>query len=244
MTFKLELTDYKIFKDAFESINRIIDEVVLTCDSEGIHLSALDRSHITFVNMELQKTLFDEYQCDIPEKINVDCDEFLKVLKRGNSSDILRLTIDEGNLIVIFYGDSTRIFNIRLIDIEYEPTTPPNINHPIEIKVPSKLLQDSLIDMGLFNDKLKFQIDQDYFKIITDGEMGDANIKYLHGENIQTTAEAMYSIPKLIDIMKASNFSQEAILRFGNDLPLYLSFQLITGDGELSYLLAPRLEQE
>lgn len=53
MTFKLELHNHKIIKEAFESISRIVDEVTLICDSEGIHLSALDRSHITFCNMEL-----------------------------------------------------------------------------------------------------------------------------------------------------------------------------------------------
>ena len=68
MTFKLELSDNKIFKDAFSSIRKIIDEVIIECDSEGIRVNALDRSHITFVNMEFKAELFDEYLCDVPEK--------------------------------------------------------------------------------------------------------------------------------------------------------------------------------
>ena len=49
-------------------------------DSEGIRLDALDRGHITFVHLELKATLFDEYVCDEPEKINIDTDELMKVL--------------------------------------------------------------------------------------------------------------------------------------------------------------------
>lgn len=242
MVFKLELINNKIFKTIFESITKIIDEVTLICDSDGIHLSALDRSHITFVELELDKTLFDTYQCDVPEKISIDCEEFLKVLKRMKTSDILELTIDEGNLVTIFKGDSERKFNIRLIDLEYEPASPPNINHPIKIRVPSQLLVDALADMEIYSDKLTFTVDQDYFKIYTRGNMGDSEISYIHGEQINETATSTYNIPKLQDIMKASKFSEECLLQFGDNMPLSIRFELVTGDGTLSYLLAPRIE--
>ena len=95
MTFKLELSNNKVFKDAFESIRKIIDEVTIECDSEGMRLKALDRSHITFVNLEFKATLFDEYICTVPEKINVDTEELTKVLKKCKTTDILRLSVDE-----------------------------------------------------------------------------------------------------------------------------------------------------
>ena len=74
--FQLTLSDNSIFKNAFESISKIVDEITLTADSEGVHLRALDRSHITFITLELDKTLFDEYECDVPEKMAIDCDDF------------------------------------------------------------------------------------------------------------------------------------------------------------------------
>lgn len=242
MVFKIELINNTIFKIIFESVTRIIDEVTLLCDKEGMHLTALDKSHITFVELDLGKTLFDTYQCDDPIKISIDCEEFLKVLKRMKTSDILELTIDEGNLITIFKGDSERKFNIRLIDSEYEPFSPPEINHPINIQVPSQLLSDALADMRIFSEILKIKVDQDYLKILNTGEIGDGEISYIHGEQINTTVEATYSIPMLENIMKASKFSEECILKFGDDKPLSLTFELATGDGKLSYLLAPRID--
>lgn len=244
MSFKAELSDIKIFKEAFESISRIIDEVQMQVDSDGLRLRALDRSHITFVMFELKAHVFDEFFCDVPEKINLDCSELFKVLKKSKTSDILRLSVDEGNFIIIFEGDASRKFNIRLIDLEYDNPTPPNIDLPCKITVPSKLLGDSLGDMDLFSDKLIFQIDQDYFTIKTDGEFGDADIKYIHGENIRQIAESRFSIEKLADMLKSNKFSDECIIELGNEMPLKLTMNLPAGQGYLSFLLAPRIEQD
>ena len=82
MTFKIELTNHKTIKNAFESIEKIVDEITLTADKEGIHLRSLDKSHITFIMMELNYKLFDQYQCDEPTKIQIDCTEFMKILKK------------------------------------------------------------------------------------------------------------------------------------------------------------------
>ena len=83
MTFKLELSDNAIFKTVFDSIASIIDEVTIVFDSEGMRLNALDRSHITFITLELAPEVFDSYICDTPEKVTVDCDRFNKILKNA-----------------------------------------------------------------------------------------------------------------------------------------------------------------
>ena len=104
-------------------------------DSEGFRVNALDRSHITFVGLNLEPTVFDEFICNIPEKICVDTIEFMKILKRGKKDDILRLEIEEGNLIMTFLGDSIRKFKIRLIDMEYNIPELPNLNPPNSINI-------------------------------------------------------------------------------------------------------------
>ena len=68
--FKAELNNSNILKTSFDAISSIVDEVQIQTDSEGMRLDALDRSHITFVHLELKASLFDEFICDEPEKIN------------------------------------------------------------------------------------------------------------------------------------------------------------------------------
>ena len=241
--FKLELTDNNIFKNAFDSISSIVDEVTLTADSEALHLKCLDKSHITFITLELSKTVFDEYECDVPEKMSIDCDDFNTLLKKCKTNEILKLHVDDNALIMTFEGDGRRIFKLPFIDSEYDNPTPPNMDIPCKIKIPSNQLKTYISDIQFFSDKLDFIIDENYFKVKGNGQKGDGEIEYLHGENILEVVKSSYSVPKLLEIMKAFKFSKECSVEVGDDMPLRVSFELPTGDGKLEYLLAPRLEE-
>lgn len=243
MAFKIELSDTKIFKSAFEAISTIVDEIICVIDSEGFRVTALDRSHISFVNLDLKPTVFDEFECPLPEKITIDTSEFMKILKRMKGSDVLRLTMDEGNLIITMIGDADREFKLRLIDTEYDIPQPPALEPPVTLNIPSELLKDCLADALLFGESLYFSVDEDYFKVVTDGEFGSADVKYLHGEEVHEYVKSSFSIAKLQEMFKASKFSELCELSLGNDMPLTLKFKLVSDDGEIGFLLAPRLEE-
>lgn len=243
--FKLELSDTRIMKEPFESISKIVDEVVCTVDSEGFKLNAMDRSHICFVLLDLKASVFDEYICNVPEKICLDTTEFIRILKRMKKQDVLTLSTDSDNLVIGLNGDVDREFKIRLIDMDYESPVPPSIDFPAHASVPSSIVKDAITDMKLFSEKLYFILDNEMFTVSTDGEFGDATFQYLHGEEgIEGEFKSCFSIPKLDDIFQASKFSDIVEISLGLDKPLNLRFELVTGDGELRYLLAPRLEQE
>lgn len=243
--FRLVLSDTNIIKEAFNSISKIVDEVVCTVDSEGFRLSAMDRSHICFVFLNLKAPVFDEYICNVPEKICLDTQEFMTILKRIKKTDVLKLTIDKNNLVIGLEGDVDREFKIRLIDLDYESPEPPKLEFPVEVSVPSSVVNDAIVDMDLFSDKLYFMVNDEYFIVNTDGEFGDARFQFLHGETgITESAKSAFSIPKLKDIFSASKFSDIVNLNMGTDMPIGLVFELVTGDGELKYLLAPRLEAD
>ena len=242
--FKAELSNPNILKTSFDAISSIVDEVQIQTDSEGFRLDALDRSHITFVHLELKSSLFDEFVCDEPEKINIDTDEFMKVLKRSKSTDRVIMSLDEGNFIITFEGEAKRTFKIRLIDIEYESPTPPQLNSPTKFENPFNLLKDSIQDMDLFSDKITLMVDSEKFRASAEGEFGDANIEYIHGEKIDTEAKSVFSLEKIREMLKADKFSEMAIINLGTDIPLYLTLRRVDGEGELSFLLAPRIESE
>ena len=77
---KLESYNPSILKDTFDAVSHIIDECELTCTNEGITINALDKSHITFIQLEYKKTLFDEYEA-ADEQLLVDTYELMKIFK-------------------------------------------------------------------------------------------------------------------------------------------------------------------
>ena len=242
--FKAELDGPNILKTSFEAISSIVDEVQIQTDSEGFRLDALDRSHITFVHLELKSSLFTEYVCDEPEKINIDTDEFMKVLKRSKSEDSVTMSLDEGNLILTFEGEAKRTFKIRLIDMEYESPAPPELDHPAVVDIPFSLLKDSIQDMDIFSDKIVLMVDPENFKASAEGEFGDVDIEYIHGEKIDVSVKSVFSLDKIREMLKADKFSNVATIKLGDDMPLKLSLNMVSEEGELSFLLAPRLEAE
>lgn len=242
--FKAQLSDPNILKTSFDAISSIVDEVQLQTDSEGLRLDALDRSHITFVHLELKASLFDEYICDEPEKINIDTDELMKVLKRSKSNDKIILSLNEANLIITFVGEAKRTFKIRLIDMEYDSPTPPPLEYPTKFEIPFSLLKDSINDIDIFSDKIILMVNNEIFKAAAEGEFGDANIEYIHGEKIDTEVKSVFSLEKIREMLKADKFSDVATISLGNDMPLTLSLKMISGEGELTFLLAPRIESD
>jgi len=242
--FKAVLSDSNILKTSFDAISSIVDEVQMQADTEGLKLDALDRSHITFVHLELKSGVFDMYSCDEPLKINVDTEELMKVLKRGKSDDMSELDVDESNLIINFEGEARRTFKIHLIDIEYEPPTPPQLEYPTEFEIPFTLLKNSIQDIDIVSDKISLIVDEDKFIASAEGEFGDATIEYLHGEKIEDNAKSVFSLEKIKEMLKADKFSEAVVLRLGNDMPLNLSLKMASDEGELSFLLAPRIESE
>lgn len=241
----VELCNPGIFKDAFDSISHIVDEVELDfSQNDGMRLCALDKSHIVFIELEFKVTLFDEFDCPVPEKVIIDTGKFMDILKRMKKTDTLKLSIDEGNFIIIFEGDASRKYKLRLIDVEYESPQPPRVDFPVTVKVPTSVVKDSISDMELFSKYCMFHVDQDYFIVSCDGEFGDGNIKYLHGEQVDDYVKSQLSLDKIKDIFRASKISEECILCMGNDMPIGIELQLVTGDGGIKFLLAPRISAE
>ena len=242
--FRLELTDSNILKTAFDSISHIVEDITFTVDSERMRLRALDKSHIIFITLDLQKTVFDEYECDKPDKVAVDSKQLYEILKKCKPTDIIRLEIDTDNLIITFDGDAKREFKIRLIDIEYDNPTPPKMDYSCKVGISSGLLKDYINDMEIYSDRINFTVDGDYLKLQNEGQEGEAEISYLHGENIFESVRACYDIGHLKDIFRASKFSKECEINIGEDMPLQTTFTLPSHDGKMQFLLAPRINAD
>ena len=241
---RFELSNPRVFKTIIDTLSNIVDECGVTFTSEQVNIRALSKDHTTFMTVELKKYLFDEYECHDGEIITIDVEQLNKILKRCKNTDLLICNVDESNLNVTFQGDSARTFTIRLIDQEYESPRPPIIDYPIHLNIPTSVFNDSLGDLRIFSDVIDISVDNDYLIFKGGGVKGDGFIKYLHGESVQNYYKSQYSIDKLSEIMKAKDFSETVTISIGDTMPVNLTFELVTGDGKLEFLLAPRISEE
>ena len=241
---KFEIANNKIIRDSLETVCIIIDELCFEADSGGLRLRALDKSHITFIDMNWDESMFDMYQCGEPISFCVDASELLKIIKRIKGDDVLSAGLDEGNLILKYNGDSVRTFKLRLIDVEYETPVPPKVEYPVHLSIPTDVFTDAISDAELYGEKISLSCDNDYFITSADGEFGVNHNRYLHGESIGDYVKSTYAIPKIKEMLKGKSLSHEVKLGLGDNLPLTLEYHSPTNDYKLGFLLAPRIETD
>ena len=120
----------------------------------------------------------------------------------------------------------------------------PEIGYDTIITIPTSTLKEAAQDIKLYSTKLTFKVDSERLIIDSNGDMGETTYEYLHGEKVNSTAKATFSLEKIEEILKAERFSTQTIMELGDDRPLTLTYEPTGYDARLSFLLAPRIEQE
>jgi len=90
----------------------LVTDANFECNEEGIHLQAMDNSHVALVAVKLLASGFSKYRCDRPLPLGVNLSSLTKVLKCAKDDDICTLKAsDEGDVLNLVYeAKSTRSF--------------------------------------------------------------------------------------------------------------------------------------
>lgn len=236
-----QLNNYKQFTSIIDVADKILEEIRFEADNEGVRFSMLDKSHVCFFNANIDKDYFDEYSCEEPDTFTVSTQELLKILKRGKSNDILYVEVDTG-LKCKFGGENDKEFNINLIDNDYESPKAPNLNLPNQDIITNfSRFKEYITDCEICNvDKFTIYSDEEYFII----EGGDSFSGYKGKIKVNSKlneAKSVFSINKIQDIFKL-NITNDLLISLGTEAPLFLKWN--DDNLEVSYMLAPRIEQE
>lgn len=247
--FKAKLSNPILLKSAFDSISSIADELLIKIDSEGLRIDTLDKTHTTFIHLNLKASLFDEYVCEDTLTLSIDSIELLRVLKLAKSDDNVILTCDDFNLIMIFEGESSSKFNIKLIDILDEQRPAPELDFLVSLELPTNVFKDMINKVDKITNakekiRLELEVDGDYIHVRGGSDFSDVDIKYLHGKKITNMVKSIFRAEKVNNILRAEKVADYIELKLGNDMPLSIKFKFNSNEGELSYLLAPVFERE
>lgn len=239
---KIELENIKNFKSILTNIEYFLEEVKFEVDSDGLRFRGLDKSHISFIGLYVEKDYFNVFEVDEPQSCIVDTNELVKIVKRAKNNDTLILSFDEANLNLQFVSqDTKRNFKIRQVDMEYNSPPMPNIEYPVSFSMDYKLLMDSVKDAELYSDKVKLRTNGYQLLVETDSNEGDYRSELASLEDIGNYM-SIFSISWLNKIFKISSVSNEIKINMGTNMPLFL--ELEDEDGlKVDFLLAPRIEE-
>jgi len=247
---KLVLAEPKFLKDSVNIISELVNEVTLKIDQNKIELIALDPANVAMVIFRLLSSAFVEYEVDKPEEISVNLDSLKQILRRAKPRDVVTIELGKKNQLTIkFKGESSKTFNIALIDLEDKQQKIPDLKFPLRVELPSIMFDESIEDMGVIAESVALIAEKDRFTIQAESKLNTAKVEVTPDEEIKIIINdsnpvlARYSIEYLKKISKASKLCDVVFLEFDKEYPLKAVFRVMD-KLDLQFILAPRVSND
>lgn len=227
-------------------ISELVNEVNIRFYKDRIEIIAMDPANVAMVIFKLLSSAFSEYNVTDGKVVGINLLNLTQILKRAKPTDILSLEIDEqkNRLVVTLRGNSSKKFELGLLDIEEREQKVPNLKFNAKVETNSLMFNDAIEDMDVISDSLTFQGLNDKFMISSEGNVSSGNVEVGSGEETSVIlndgpVSARYSTEYLKKIMKGSKLTNTVAVEFGQDYPLRVEYKIIDRLA-LQFVLAPR----
>ena len=186
MSFIIEANNIKYINDVLEHVNTILDNTILKIKDDGLYISDMDASHISFIYLELDQTDFNKYDVTFDDHencigIGISLTELVKVIKSGIDLDNMILKYNKTNkLEIIFNGlGFTRKFKLPLINIECNDLEIPSMDYMVELEISYKIFKDIINSLAISEtETIIFSVDNHKLKIKADSVDSEAEINF------------------------------------------------------------------
>jgi proliferating cell nuclear antigen len=241
---QLTLQNPKIFSDIVTIISELVTEVKIKINKEGINLTAIDPANVAMIYFKIPASLFSEYNLNKEEEVlGVNLNNLKAVLRRCKPGSSLILETQD-NLLKIGLRDRVkRDFSLALIEIEMEEKDLPSWEFNSVIHIHSDTFCEVIEDCAIVSDACSFQATPDKFIVEAHGlNSARAEFSTDEAEIHSGNSTARFSLEYLSKFIKGAKISSKASLSFSDNHPMRLDFH--TGEVVLSFVLAPRVEQD
>jgi len=246
---KLVLSDSATFKDAINSISGLVTETNITLKPTHLEIVAMEAANVGMIIFKMMNTEFAEYKIGDSEEatFGLKLSDFKSVLSRGKEKDqVLTLSIDGNQLKISFVGKTKKDFTLPLIDTGVKATKIPNLNFNAEITIDNSELRDAVDDVSIVSEAVEFKVEKGIFIVSGAGDQSKAmsetkgTVKVIEAEK---SAKSKFSI-EYINKMLNSKLNKVVKVGLGSGYPLKLSYVNDKGSISLTYILAPRVDND
>ena len=243
MRMYLKLENPRLFSDIVSIISEVVAEVRLKIDKDNVSLTAVDPANIAMVHFKMPGDLFSEYKVESEQILGVNLENLKAVLRRCKPGSSLIIERADNFLKLGIQDRIKRDFSLALIEIDTEERKLPEWEFNSVIKINSESLVEVVEDCGIVSDACTLMAEPSKFIVEAHGlnsaraEFSSDEVEIHSGNSI-----ARYSLEYLSKFVKGSKISARAVLSFSDNHPMKIDFP--TGNVVLSFVLAPRVEQD
>lgn len=261
---KMQDENYRMFfktvqsnaiKTLIEGLKDIIIDVNFKINSEGIQIIALDGKLVTMVHLKLVASSFEYFFCKHPITIGVNIKSMHILLKTVGNNDVITMFVDKTDITRLNIVNENKEKNMRdisqlkLLDINEDIYSIPNIEFDSVIKMPSNDFQKICKDLSNISDVVTIKNVGTQFIMSVEGDIGNKQI--IIGETLSVEFNKIsnddfsgkFDIKYLLLFIKNSNLCTNIELFLKKDHPLILVYS-VASLGSLKFVLAPKVSDD
>ena len=244
--FKAIIESEKL-KETIEAVSSIVDEAKINLTPDGMSVKAVDPANVAMITLNLKSAAFEEFTATEGE-LGVDLKRLNDILGMAEKSEIVEIELDEESHKLVI-GMSGLTYKISLLDpasIRKEPKVP-QLELPASIVLSGNDLKRAVKAAEKVSDHMGMGIDGEIFYLEAEGDSDRMRLDMTKDQLISLEpgdARSLFSLDYLSDMVKSAGKANEVTIELGKDFPTMIKFQIANGNGEVNYLLAPRIESD
>jgi proliferating cell nuclear antigen len=232
-------------KELVTIVSTLVDEAKFMITADGISLRAVDPAHVAMVDLKLNKEAFEEYkadECDLGIDV-AKLEQFLRLAKAGEVIDIVN--DEDKRRLSVAVGNTTK--RMSLIDTTgmSEPKLP-NLNLPAKVSLKIDDIAQGIKASESVSDHIALTVTSDSFEMVCEGDTDQVQLKLAKDKLLELECEekvrSLFPLEYFSNMMRAIPSQAKITLNLGNDYPVKIEFKIAEGNGDVTYLLAPRIE--
>lgn len=222
------------FNTVLQNIKNISNTILLTCDESGLYAQGMDGSHICLFELKIGSEWFDNYDCDEPSSMGINCEMLYKIiscLKEGQHIN-MKHNQTTSKLEIDLLGNSyDKSFELKLIDVYTELMTLPEKEYAADIKFVSQDYAELINQLSIFGEKLKITCN-DNIILNSENDFGKVDIIVNKDDIIEymieqdSEIESLFGLKYIQMITRFAKLNKEVCIHISNDFPIKFVYSL------------------
>lgn len=235
-------------KTALKTVSTLVDETRIHIDGSGLQMRAVDPANVGMTDLTVDAAAFESYAATAG-LLGVDLERLEDIVKMANADDLVQVALDQESGKLVIHIDELE-FTMACLDpdtIRAEPDIP-DLDLPGEVIVEGDDIDRAVKAADMVSDHIKLGVDPDVeqFYVTARGDTDEVRLELEQEELVDLipgAAGSLFSLDYLKDMNKAIPTNAEVTLELGEEFPLLLAYEFADGDGHVTQMLAPRIEE-
>lgn len=170
-----------VLKKIIDSLKDLVECANLECSPTGISLQSLDSSHVAMVSLTLYNRGFQHFNCPRSICLGIPIETLGKGLQLASANDEITMRAKDSAESVCFLIENpsaSRVsdFSVKLMDIDAEAMTIPDMNYICNIQMCAKELQRICKEIAAFGDTVTISASKNGVKFTASGDSSSGGV--------------------------------------------------------------------